>query len=131
MHRTKKISVPPDNRTELIEAGYRPDRTGPDLILNYKRCQTVFRLGNDYNEKQSERLFQNCWEIILFLLKSKCVNFQKIKILAFSNSLIRDMRSVAKIFVRPDSIKSQTEYRTGHFSEIRPDTGPDIFPKFG
>ena len=37
-----------------------------------------------------------------------------------------DMRSFAKIFVQSDSVKSMAAYRTGDFSEIRPDTGPDL-----
>ena len=38
-----------------------------------------------------------------------------------SNSF-HHMRSFAKIFVRPDSVKCPSGYRTRHFSEIRPDT---------
>ena len=30
------------------------------------------------------------------------------------------------LFIRPDMVKSPTGYRTGHFPEIRPDTGPDL-----
>ena len=65
----------------------------------------------------------------VFTLKFFCLQFlyddsiffDLIQILAVSK-FIRDMRSFAKIFVRPDSIKSPT----GHFSEIRSDTGPDL-----
>ena len=28
--------------------------------------------------------------------------------------------------IRPDIVKSAAGYRTGHFPEIRPDTGPDL-----
>ena len=52
----RKISVRPDNRTELIEAGYRPDRTLSSLVSD---GGLFSKLGNEDYEKRSRLLPQS------------------------------------------------------------------------
>ena len=50
---TGKFPVRPNNRTELIEAGYRSDLTLFSTVSN----ENLFsELGNEYDEKQSKCL---------------------------------------------------------------------------
>ena len=66
----RKISVRPDNRTGLIEAGCRPDRT-LSSIVSYEGLFSEF--GNDHYENRSRLLPQSGEK--LFSLRHNLMNF--------------------------------------------------------
>ena len=66
----RKISVRPDNRTGLIEAGYRPDWT----LFSIVSYEGLFsELGNDHYEKRSRPLPQSGEK--LYSLRHNLLNF--------------------------------------------------------
>ena len=66
----RNISVRPDNRTGLIEAGYRPDRTLSSIVSD----EGLFsQLGNEDYKKRSRLLPQSGEK--LFSLRHNLLNF--------------------------------------------------------
>ena len=66
-----KISVRPDNRTGLIEAGYRPDRTLSSIVISDEGLFS--ELGNEDYEKRRRLLPQSGEKI--FSLRHNSMNF--------------------------------------------------------
>ena len=66
----RKFSVRPDNRTGLIEAGFRPDRTLSSIVSD----EGLFsELGNEDYEKRTRPLPQSGEK--LFSLRHNLMNF--------------------------------------------------------
>ena len=61
----RKVSVRPENRTRLIKAGYRPDRTSW-LLSTISDDRLFLELDREYDEKQSKRSFQNNMKNCIF-----------------------------------------------------------------
>ena len=94
-----KISVRPDNRTGLIEAGYRPDET---LSWTISDDRLFLDLGKEYNGKQCK-----CWK---FSVKNEIFGRFKQFPYVICDYLPRYLSGRIPL-------------------KVRPDTGPDIFLK--
>ena len=79
----RTISVRPDNRTGLIEAGYRPDRTLSSILSD---GGLFSELGNKHYEKRSRLLPQSGEKLFLSYNLEKVYVHQKIEFVTVNQS---------------------------------------------